>query len=393
PTEGTPAGGNAPAGFSVGSTVISIGSDAGTLTFDTPVTIILSGVTGTVGYRPAGSDVWQTITTCAGTYDIPTLPTAPGECAINNGTNTKIVTYHFTSFGGLDPIPSTPAPTPVSSGGGGGIFYSYGFKINDGAIATSNTSVSLSITSAGSANQMWVSNDSAFSTGSWVPFQATFPWTLTAGPGTKTVYLRYGSSNSVVASVQVSIKLDSPVIAAAQVQSSTQGEVLGASVVACPVFTQNLFIGSMGAEVTALQKRLNSDGVYSGPITGYFGNLTREGVLAFQKKNNIDQVGVVGPKTREILNICSGGTNTQSASTVLGESTFKFTRNLGLGMKDSDVSELQNRLTKDGIYFGPVTGYFGPLTLAAVKAYQAAHPAIGYVTGFVGPLTRAELNK
>ncbi|MDO8522889.1 MAG: DUF5011 domain-containing protein, partial [bacterium] len=46
PTEGTPAGGNAPAGFSVGSTVISIGSDAGTLTFDTPVTIILSGVTG-----------------------------------------------------------------------------------------------------------------------------------------------------------------------------------------------------------------------------------------------------------------------------------------------------------------------------------------------------------
>jgi len=117
PTEGTPAGGNAPAGFSVGSVVISIGSDAGTLFFDSPVTIVLPGVTGTVGYRPAGSDVWQTISACSGgTYNAPTPPVAPGECSINNGTDTKIVTFHFTSFGGMNAVSSGGG----STGGGGG---------------------------------------------------------------------------------------------------------------------------------------------------------------------------------------------------------------------------------------------------------------------------------
>src|SRR3989344_2612314 len=117
PTEGTPAGGNAPAGFSVGSVVISIGSDAGTLFFDSPVTIVLPGVTGTVGYRPAGSDVWQTISACSGgTYNAPTPPLAPGECSINNGTDTKIVTFHFTSFGGMNAVSSGGG----STGGGGG---------------------------------------------------------------------------------------------------------------------------------------------------------------------------------------------------------------------------------------------------------------------------------
>lgn len=114
PISGTPSGGNAPAGFSVGSTVITIGSSEGTLVFDKPVSIVLAGVTGTVGYRPSGSDTWVRITNvCGGSYETPTAPAAPGECAINNGTDTKIVTYHFTSFGSLT---ATVAPAP--SGGG-----------------------------------------------------------------------------------------------------------------------------------------------------------------------------------------------------------------------------------------------------------------------------------
>ena len=111
PVAGT-ASGTAPAGFSVGSTVISVGSSSGTLVFDNPVTLLLTGVTGAVGYKPSGSDTWLQITnTCGGTYTTPTPPTFPGECAISNGTDTKIVTYHFTTFGSL---------TVVSSGGGSG---------------------------------------------------------------------------------------------------------------------------------------------------------------------------------------------------------------------------------------------------------------------------------
>ncbi|PIP66802.1 MAG: hypothetical protein COW93_03715, partial [Parcubacteria group bacterium CG22_combo_CG10-13_8_21_14_all_41_9] len=121
PVSETPSG-TAPAGFSVGSTVISIGSSGGTLVFDKPVTILLPGVAGTVGYKPSGSNTWVQITNVCGggSYSTPTAPTAPGECVINNGIDTKIVTYHFTSFGSLNVVVTPPTPAPVSSRGGGG---------------------------------------------------------------------------------------------------------------------------------------------------------------------------------------------------------------------------------------------------------------------------------
>lgn len=82
---------------------------------------------------------------------------------------------------------------------------------------------------------------------------------------------------------------------------------------------------------------------------------------------------------------------------VLGESTndFKFLVDMRQGSRVSpDVMELQKRLRTEGFFTYPTdTGYFGPITFAAVKAYQAAHPEIGYVTGFCGPLTRGVLNR
>ena len=106
--------GTAPSGFSVGSTV-DVGSPDVVLLFDKPVTVTLTGVTGDVGYKSTGSDTWITISTiCTGTYDNPTGATFPGECKITNGTDTKILTYHFTTFGGLNVVPQ-----PVSGGGNG----------------------------------------------------------------------------------------------------------------------------------------------------------------------------------------------------------------------------------------------------------------------------------
>jgi len=75
---------------------------------------------------------------------------------------------------------------------------------------------------------------------------------------------------------------------------------------------------------------------------------------------------------------------------VLGATAFNFASALSLSSRGNDVTELQNRLTAEGVYSGPITGYFGPLTLAGVKAYQLKHGLPG--TGFVGPLTRAQLN-
>ena len=113
PAAGSSNGDSAPSGFAVGGTVISVGSPDKTLTFSVPVVITLPGVTGTVGYRPAGSTQWHEITNvCTGTYESPTGAPAGGECAISNGTDTKILTYHFTSFGNLL---DTQAPDAVKS--------------------------------------------------------------------------------------------------------------------------------------------------------------------------------------------------------------------------------------------------------------------------------------
>jgi len=75
---------------------------------------------------------------------------------------------------------------------------------------------------------------------------------------------------------------------------------------------------------------------------------------------------------------------------VLGVSTFNFNKDLRLGDSNSDVTELQTRLTAEGVYTGPITGTFGPLTLKAVKAYQTKKGLPQ--TGFVGPMTREALN-
>ncbi len=75
---------------------------------------------------------------------------------------------------------------------------------------------------------------------------------------------------------------------------------------------------------------------------------------------------------------------------VLGAATFSFTSDLLVGMSGNAVTELQKRLTSEGVYSGPITGYFGPLTSAGVKAYQQKYGISQ--TGAVGPLTRAKLN-
>ena len=69
---------------------------------------------------------------------------------------------------------------------------------------------------------------------------------------------------------------------------------------------------------------------------------------------------------------------------------YNFTEFLNVGSQDAQVTALQQRLTADGFYSGPITGYFGTLTEVAVGKFQAAHGIA--VKGYVGPSTRAALN-
>lgn len=204
----------------------------------------------------------------------------------------------------------TPPAPQRSSGGGGGSFIAtnYGVKINNGAATTNSANVTLTITKPLNATQIWLSNSNLFTEGTWVPFAETTSWTLASGSGVKNVFIRFGFSSTTVATAQASIRLTDGST------PSTGGQVLGASTgVSCYVFTQTLGVGSSGADVTALQNRLIAEGVYSGPVTGYFGQMTKTAVIAYQAKKGIAQVGLVGPQTRASLNVCEGS--------VLGAST------------------------------------------------------------------------
>jgi len=69
-----------------------------------------------------------------------------------------------------------------------------------------------------------------------------------------------------------------------------------------------------------------------------------------------------------------------------------FTKYLVKGVSDPEVSTLQTVLKSDASVYpeGLVTGYFGSLTEAAVKKFQAKYGIDQ--TGTVGPVTRAKLN-
>lgn len=82
-------------------------------------------------------------------------------------------------------------------------------------------------------------------------------------------------------------------------------------------FTEYLYEGKQGKEVIKLQKLLSQypDIYPEGVVTGYYGQLTKNAVLRFQKKYEISPVGVVGPETRSKLNQIVSSINRNSSST------------------------------------------------------------------------------
>jgi peptidoglycan hydrolase-like protein with peptidoglycan-binding domain len=142
-----------------------------------------------------------------------------------------------------------------------------------------------------------------------------------------------------------------------------------------------LKIGANGTDVKKLQEKLTELKFFSGDITGYFGPITEKAVMAFQTANNLDAVGFVGPKTRALLD---------APSKPAPSASYVFTRNLQKGSSGEDVKNLQNHLINEGHLFAEATGFFGPLTIKAVIAFQNANGLDP--VGIVGPKTREILN-
>ncbi len=197
------------------------------------------------------------------------------------------------------------------------------------------------------------------------------------------------------------------------------------------VFTIGLQVGSRDIQVKQLQQLLNSLGFTvaengagsSGNETEFFGPATANAVARFQAEN-IPEVsptdrGLVGPVTRVKLNslASSAGLVSTTASSVsnttstqvpaVSSGAVRFTRNLKVGDRGSDVKDLQQALNSLGFTVassgagssGNETEFFGPATADAVARFQEEYKQevlapynLARGTGFFGASTRTKLN-
>jgi hypothetical protein len=132
-------------------------------------------------------------------------------------------------------------------------------------------------------------------------------------------------------SAQVQLMLSQIQALQTQIQAlktaQTQVASTSATVLSTLVQMRNLKQGMTGDDVKTLQAILAADpSIYSGGITGYFGGLTSEALRKYQKKNGLDSVGFVGPKTLKKL--------------------MEHMRELGLSSENGNATSSENR--KDG---------------------------------------------
>jgi len=166
-----------------------------------------------------------------------------------------------------------------------------------------------------------------------------------------------------------------------------------------PLFTRDMKKGNYGSAVMALQQYLNGVGMYvaivgpgsTGQETEYFGPLTEQALMKFQKERAIIAMGVFDVPTRKFLG-CTTDTAPVTNTSVTPMRDLKF------GMSGDDVKRLQVYLNANGFSVavngygsaGNETTYFGELTWQAVIKFQTTK-GIFPASGYVGPLTRQEI--
>ncbi len=137
--------------------------------------------------------------------------------------------------------------------------------------------------------------------------------------------------------------------------------------------TSTLNVGARSSAVTQLQQQLAKLGHYTARIDGAYGPVTKKAVSAFEKKQGLKADGIADGKTRDAL----------AKATAPGS--------LKVGASGARVKTLQTQLKKLGLYKATVDGSFGPVTKAAVQAFERKH---GWTPdGVAGARVQAQLAK
>lgn len=261
------------------------------------------------------------------------------------------------------------------------------------------------------------------------------PKSDTCGGGSATSSSGGGGGGGGGGSSSSSVSTPAPTVPPAQTPAVTQPQS-STLVTSSFSFTQTLKSGMIHESVRDLQKLLNALGFRiaeegpgsPGQETNYYGALTIEAVQKFQSARGIVSdgtpattgYGLVGPKTREALNLAASGQeagtsaspSTPSPSSASSESSAPvsalFERTLRPGENSADVGRLQELLNSDPdtrvAESGPgspgeETTYYGALTKEAVEKFQAKYSIVSEGTpqttgyGLVGPKTQAKLSE
>jgi hypothetical protein len=133
------------------------------------------------------------------------------------------------------------------------------------------------------------------------------------------------------------------------------------------ILNRPLYVGVSGGDVSALQELLKALGYFTYPVsTGYFGSVTWQAVVSFQKDFGVDPIGIVGPATRGVIARVSSWFSRSSTNS---ESTWSPSRpytRVYVTKATSNTSNSSNSSNASNSTFSVAdqTIVFGALTLA-----------------------------
>lgn len=188
------------------------------------------------------------------------------------------------------------------------------------------------------------------------------------GAGTQRAVISFQKDNGLEADGLAGTKTLELLYKKADGTSSSSGSSSGSGT--SSGLTRTLRRGYTGDDVITVQQRLKELGYYTGSIDGVYGSGSIAAATAFQKNNGLKVDGLTGQSTYAALFSGSAVAAGSSGSSSSGSSSSSGAYvKLQSGDKGTEVKKLQQAL-KDLGYNVSADGTYGPITVAAVTAFQ-----------------------